>query len=74
MQHNYTPNNMVIMHIYACVHNVYVCMYYSADIPLSAAVSLVKVPPAHDTCVLQALAPSAKVIMQAMFLYTFKEY
>ena len=49
-------------------------MYYSADTPLSAALSLVKVPPAHDTCVLQALAPSAKIIMQAMFLYTFKEY
>ena len=40
---------------------------------MSVGLSLVKVPPAHDTCVLQALAPSAKVIMQAMFLYTFKE-
>ena len=49
-------------------------MYYSVDTPLSAALSLVKVPPAHDTCVLQALAPSVVVIMQAMFLYTFKEY
>ena len=63
----------MIMHImHACVHNVYVCMYYSADTLVSAALSLVKVPPAHDTCVLQALAPSAKVIMHAMFLYTFK--
>ena len=58
------------MHVYIMC----VCMYYSADTPLSAAVSLVKVPPAHDTCVLQALAPSAKVIIQAMFLYTFNEY
>ena len=48
------------MHVYI------MCM--SADTPLSAALSQVKVPPAHDTCVLQALAPSIVVIMQAMFL------
>ena len=46
----------------------------SVDTPVSAAVSLVKVPPAHDTCVVQALAPSAKVMMHAMILYTFKKY
>ena len=47
---------------------MYMCVYVlSADTPLSAGVSLVKVPLTHDTCVLQALAPSAKVIMQAMF-------
>ena len=61
---------MMIMHMYICMC---VCMYHSADTPLSAAVTRV-VPPAHDTCVLQALAPSVKVMMYAVFLYTFKEY
>ena len=51
-----------------CVH-VYImcilcaCLYYSADTPPSAALSLVKVPLTHDTRVLQALAPSVVVIM-----------
>ena len=55
---------MCIIHNYC----VCVCVCYSADILLSAAL---KVPPAHDT-VLQALVPSAKVKMQAIFLYTCK--
>ena len=49
-------------------------MCMSADTPPSVGLALVKVPPAHDTCVLQALAPSVDIIMQAMCLYTFKEY
>ena len=58
----------MLVHVYLiCVY-----VYYSVNTPLSVALSLVKVPPAHDTCVLQALAPSAKVIMHAMFLIVLK--
>ena len=53
VQHNILRHIMHVYIMYMCV-----CMYYSADTPLSVALSLVKVPPAHDTCVLQTLAPS----------------
>ena len=49
VQYNYIPEKQGLCSVHLYIMCVCVCMYYSVDTPLSVALSLVKVPPAHDT-------------------------